>query len=41
MPFCVAYTREKLEMVMDAHIKAIAFYGAERVNDFETLPVRI
>lgn len=27
MPFCVAYTREKLEMVLDAHVKAIAFYG--------------
>lgn len=27
MPFCVAYTRETLEMVLDAHIKAIAFFG--------------
>lgn len=27
MPFCVAYTREKLEMVLDAHIKAIEFFG--------------
>jgi transposase len=27
MPFCVAYTRETLEMVMDSHIRAIEFYG--------------
>lgn len=27
MPFCVAYTREKLEMVLDAHVRAIAFFG--------------
>lgn len=27
MPFCVAYTRETLEMVMDAHTRAIEFYG--------------
>lgn len=27
MPFCVAYTRESLEMVLDAHIKAFSFFG--------------
>lgn len=27
MPFCMAYTRETLEMVLDAHIRAIEFYG--------------
>jgi transposase len=27
MPFCVAYTRETLEMVMDAHIRAIEYFG--------------
>src|SRR5512140_263545 len=27
MPFCVAYTRESLEMVLDAHIKAFDFFG--------------
>jgi transposase len=27
MPFCVGYTRETLEMVLDAHVRAIAFYG--------------
>lgn len=26
-PFCVAYTRETLEMVLDAHIRAFAFFG--------------
>jgi len=26
-PFCVAYTRESLEMVLDAHIRAFEFYG--------------
>ena len=27
MPFCVAYARESLEMVLDAHIKAFSFFG--------------
>ena len=27
MPFCVAYTREGLEMVLDAHVRAFEFYG--------------
>ncbi|HEX9014483.1 MAG TPA: IS21 family transposase [Chloroflexota bacterium] len=27
MPFCVAYLRESLEMVLDAHVQAFAFYG--------------
>ena len=27
MPFCIAYTRETLEMVLDAHIKAFSFFG--------------
>lgn len=27
MPFCIAYMRETLEMVMDAHIKAFSFFG--------------
>ncbi|ACD96578.1 IS21 family transposase [Trichlorobacter lovleyi] len=27
MPFCIAYTRETLEMVLDAHIKAFNFFG--------------
>jgi transposase len=27
MPFCVAYIRESLEMVLDAHIKAFGFFG--------------
>jgi transposase len=27
MPFCIAYTRETLEMLLDAHVKAFAFYG--------------
>jgi transposase len=27
MPFCVAYTRESLEMVLDAHIRAFDFFG--------------
>ena len=26
-PFCVAYTRETLEMVLDAHIRAFEFFG--------------
>lgn len=26
-PFCIAYTRETLEMVLDAHIRAFEFYG--------------
>lgn len=26
-PFCVAYPRESLEMVMDAHVQAFAFFG--------------
>jgi transposase len=26
-PFCIAYTRETLEMVLDAHIRAFDFYG--------------
>ena len=26
-PFCVAYTRESLEMVLDAHSRAFEFYG--------------
>lgn len=27
MPFCVAYTREGLEMLLDAHVRAFEFYG--------------
>lgn len=27
MPFCVAYLRESLEMVLDAHVRAFAFFG--------------
>lgn len=27
MPFCAAYTREALEMVLDAHVRAFEFYG--------------
>ena len=27
MPFCVAYPRESLEMVLDAHIRAFDFFG--------------
>ena len=27
MPFCIAYTRESLEMVLDAHVHAFAFFG--------------
>jgi transposase len=27
MPFCVAYVRESLEMVLDAHVRAMEFYG--------------
>lgn len=27
MPFCVAYSRESLEMVLDAHVKAFEFFG--------------
>jgi transposase len=27
-PYCVAYTREQLEMVLDAHSRAFEFYGA-------------
>jgi len=27
MPFCIAYTRETLEMVMDAHSRAFEFFG--------------
>jgi transposase len=27
MPFCVAYTREGLEMVLDAHVQAFEFFG--------------
>lgn len=27
MPFCIAYTRESLEMVLDAHVRAFEFYG--------------
>ena len=27
MPYCVAYMRETLEMVLDAHVRAFGFYG--------------
>jgi transposase len=27
MPFCVAYMRETLEMVLDAHVRAFSFFG--------------
>ncbi len=27
MPFCVAYARETLEMVLDAHVRAFEFFG--------------
>jgi transposase len=27
MPFCIAYYRESLEMLLDAHVHAFAFYG--------------
>jgi len=27
MPFCIAYYREGLEMVLDAHVQAFAFFG--------------
>ena len=27
MPFCIAYHRESLEMVLDAHVRAFAFFG--------------
>lgn len=27
MPYCVAYHRESLEMVLDAHVRAFAFFG--------------
>jgi len=27
MPFCVAYVRETLEIVLDAHVRAFGFYG--------------
>ena len=27
MPFCVAYVRETLEMVLDAHVRAFEFFG--------------
>ena len=27
MPFCVAYMRETLEMVLDAHVRAFGFFG--------------
>jgi len=27
MPFCVAYLRESLEMVLDAHVRAFEFFG--------------
>ncbi len=27
MPFCIAYLRESLEMVLDAHVQAFAFFG--------------
>lgn len=27
MPFCIAYPRESLEMVLDAHVRAFAFFG--------------
>ena len=27
MPFCVAYLRESLEMVLDAHVRAFTFFG--------------
>lgn len=27
MPYCVAYMRETLEMVLDAHVRAFEFYG--------------
>ena len=26
-PFCIAYTRESLEMVLDAHVRAFEFFG--------------
>jgi len=27
MPFCIAYTRETLEMVLDSHVRAFDFFG--------------
>ena len=27
LPFCVAYHRESLEMLLDAHVRAVAFFG--------------
>jgi transposase len=27
MPFCIAYTRETLEMALDAHVRAFEFFG--------------
>ena len=27
MPFCIAYARESLEMVLDAHVRAFEFFG--------------
>lgn len=27
MPFCIAYLRESLEMLLDAHVQAFAFFG--------------
>ena len=27
MPFCVAYVRETLEILLDAHVRAFEFYG--------------
>jgi transposase len=29
MPFCVAYHRESLEMVLDAHVRAFEFFGGQ------------
>lgn len=38
MPFCIAYMRETLEMVLDAHVKAFDFYsGACRKGIYDNL----
>jgi transposase len=42
MPFCVAYTREGLEMVLDAHVRAFEFYGGScRKGIYDYVPGHI
>jgi transposase len=44
-PYCVAYTRESLEMVLDAHIRAFEFFGGlcrrGSYNNLKTVVIKV